>query len=651
MNKKFMLVATLVCTFAVQSCVDDKETAEVTESRQLTADALAAKTELTNTGIEILDITYKADVALINAKTAVSEAKAKAAEADAATEAKNTEIAELRKKAAEAKSEAAIAQANLELQTAVNAMATLEADKEAAKIDLNNALRQLDDAKIQYEIDLASVQVDLRKFAADSIATIAGDRATDFSAAASKYQNALSNMEEKAKDLATAKDNLIKGELGLIDAREACAKSIADTKALIASREAYIAALKNLKGYVEEGKYKELKEKKAKLTKTGELLAHNNLKLLQRKKNQKEEAEKKCLILSNQNAYDILTNDFYLYAKEEYGIVTIGDVKFDQSSEPLAQNPIYKYKQWTCEFTSEPMTFSKVDEAKGLELIDVTYTDVEEKEFIFHPYYSDYDGDPQYVAAWCTNAVKELKSQIAGLRTDIADANNTYNTSLKPATASAKAAYEAALETGSYDTQKAAYEAAIDNETDNRNTVKTIEKKIADTQLFIQYVQKVQDFFVNGNEYAAEIVAFVEAWNEAIRAEWQKVFDIDVEIELLSKEIAANDAERDAVDLILVPTLQTDEISVDLIYNSIDETENGYYDDPEKPETYHEGLVDYREKLAHLEAAFDKNNVEVAQEVKVENLRNEVDKAQAAFDYATKKCEQAKATYEAILAE
>lgn len=260
-----MMVAALLGTLAVSSCVDDKETPEVTDARQTTADLLAAQNALKKASAEILKINSDAEVAVITAKAQAQEAQALIAQTEAARLEKENEIEVLKVQLAETQLEEKKLELQVKIEQSKNAKAEMELTIENSKQALANAEKALETAKIDSEKQLAQIQHDLLKAQLDHNYQLIDDLTAMEHAAYNNYSASLSKLSTATEELNDAQLTLVRLELGLEDAKDVQAKKIAEQERIISDSKVKIEYYKKYTNYIENGEYEEMKSEAQKL--------------------------------------------------------------------------------------------------------------------------------------------------------------------------------------------------------------------------------------------------------------------------------------------------------------------------------------------------------------------------------------------------
>lgn len=255
MKKKFMMLAVLLGTLALGSCIDDTESQSVTNVRD-------SKTEELKSVAAMEAAQAQAKITLANAEAAYKAALAEAeiaaaakAEAEAALEKAQAELIELQKQAAEIENEAdrianQQAQAELEAQ-----LAQLEVTKKQNEAKLEQIAAEAEKQALINQKALVDAQKTLNE-AQDALNT---QLASADAAEKQKLQDAADEYAQAVEDLINAqswlmnlKTQLVSLETGKEDAMANAEKTIANYDEQIAANKAKIAVYQKYTNYQED---------------------------------------------------------------------------------------------------------------------------------------------------------------------------------------------------------------------------------------------------------------------------------------------------------------------------------------------------------------------------------------------------------------
>lgn len=255
MKKKFMMLAVLLGTLTLGSCIDDTESQSVTNVRD-------SKTEELKSIAAMEAAQAQAKITLANAEAAYKAALAEAeiaaaakAQAEAELEKAQAELIELQKQAAEIENEAdriANEQAQAELEAK---LAQLEVTKKENEAKLEQIAAEVEKQALENEKALVEAQKTLNQ-AQDALNRQLADadaaEKQKLQAAANEYKQAVENLINAQQWLMTLKTQLVNLETGLADAKQTAEETIDQYNNEIAKLELQNEYYKQYTNYIED---------------------------------------------------------------------------------------------------------------------------------------------------------------------------------------------------------------------------------------------------------------------------------------------------------------------------------------------------------------------------------------------------------------
>ena len=235
MKKKLMMVAVLLGALSLGACVDDNESASVTDLRGAKAEQLRSIAALYNAQAATEEALRASKVAMQEAQTRQMEALAAKAEA----EARIAELeAQLAQDAYDAQLAATLAQYQAALEKANAEIAQSQADMETLAISLQTQLADL-------QKDLLDAQLELQQ----KQDAVADQQLRDLNTLASNYSTALTTYTTQSQELAKKEVRLAKQKAELADWENVKAAEISAQELKIELSKKQIEALKQYENY------------------------------------------------------------------------------------------------------------------------------------------------------------------------------------------------------------------------------------------------------------------------------------------------------------------------------------------------------------------------------------------------------------------
>lgn len=275
-----MMVAVLLGALSLGACVDNDESASVTNVREAKAAQLESVAALNNAEAQAKKVLADAQAALMAAQAEVEKANAAKIQAETAIAQKQLELIELQKKAAELANEAAateneqkkeeLKQQQIETERARAAldaqMQQWEVQKKTAEKRLAEIAAEMEQQEMQAQVALAKLQLELKKAQQDLVdydqqiadakteaekAKLEAEKAK-LQQLSSDYTNAVNELISVKSSLSSMNRTLVNLEAGLVSVKEMKQKAIADNNNAITINEATIASYKKYANYTED---------------------------------------------------------------------------------------------------------------------------------------------------------------------------------------------------------------------------------------------------------------------------------------------------------------------------------------------------------------------------------------------------------------
>ena len=472
MKKKLMMIAVLLGALSLGACVDDNESASVTDLRGAKAEQLRAAAALNNAQAATEEALRESTVAIEAAKARQEQAAADKAEAEARIKAIEAQLAE------------SVADAQLQAS-----LAEWQAKLAWAQADLENAQGEIEKnaLKLQKQLaDLKNQMLDAQKDLADKEDALADEALEDLKTLANTYGNALIAYTNQSQAIAAKEALLAKQKADLADWEVLKASEIAAKEFEIEVNNKQIEALQKYTNYTEDVEALKLQLEDARLAwdlaEDNYNNLHNiydNLVVADLKKAQGVDDLKKA----------IDNNDLY----KKIQTVSQGYTVWVNGVEFTDYVP-YKTLQWKgFQIQSEDKAYThRVTDTDSL-LLELEYKDVRALKV-------------EVDAAIAAQNVKALTDDVTAKTT----AYNNYVT----ATATAKAAYDAAPTDA---TAKSNYEIALSNEENALNAKKNAEASLKAAN---ETVQDLNDAYalVSNQDLGKALTDAVKKYNDAIVA-------------------------------------------------------------------------------------------------------------------------------------
>ena len=472
MKKKLMMVAVLLGALSLGACVDDNESASVTDLREAKAEQLRSIAALNNAQAATEEALRESTAAIEAAKARQEQAAADKAEAEARIKAIEAQLAE------------SVADAQLQAS-----LAEWQAKLAWAQADLENAQGQIEKnaLKLQKQLaDLKNQMLDAQKDLADKEDALADEALEDLKTLANTYGNALIVYTNQSQAIAAKEASLAKQKADLADWEVLKASEIAAKEFEIEVNKKQIEALQKYTNYTEDVETLKLQLEDARLAWD---LAEDNYNNLKNIYNNLDVADLKKAQGVDDLKKAIVDNDLYKNIQTVSGgySVWVNGVEFTDYVP-------YKTLQWKgFQIQSEDKAYThRVTDTDSL-LLELEYKDVRALKV-------------EVDAAIAAQNVKALTDDVTAKTT----AYNNYVT----ATATAKAAYDAAPTDA---TAKSNYENALSNEENALNAKKSAE---ASLEAANEAVQDLNDAYalVSNQDLGKALTDAVKKYNDAIVA-------------------------------------------------------------------------------------------------------------------------------------
>lgn len=275
-----MMVAVLLGALSLGACVDNDESASVTNVREAKAAQLESVAALNNAEAQAKKVLADAQAALMAAQAEVEKANAAKIQAETAIAQKQLELIELQKKAAELANEAAATEnekrkeelkalqiENEQARAALDAqMQQWELQKKEAEQRLAEIAAEMEQQEIQAQVTLAQLQLQLKQAQQDLVdydqqiadakteaekAKLEAEKAK-LQQLSMDYTSAVNELIAVKSSLSSMNRMLVSLEAGLVSAKEMKQKAIADNNNTIAANEKTIATYKQYANYTED---------------------------------------------------------------------------------------------------------------------------------------------------------------------------------------------------------------------------------------------------------------------------------------------------------------------------------------------------------------------------------------------------------------
>lgn len=276
MRRKHMMVALFLGALTLGACVENEESASVTNVREAKAEQLKSVAAMNNAEAQAKLIFANAEAALKAAQADAEKANAEKTRAEIEIAKKQAELIELQKEAAKLDNEAAVIenkkkQAELEGQLALlevtkkeaeaslkmvaDNMAKQEQKAKVALADLQLKLKKAEQALLDYDQGIADAKTEAEKKKLEA-------EKRELQKLSTKYSNAILALIGVQKEMSGLKNELVLLNNGLMTMEEAKAQSIATKNNQIAFNKNKIEAYKKYTNYTEdvEALYAQLKQ-------------------------------------------------------------------------------------------------------------------------------------------------------------------------------------------------------------------------------------------------------------------------------------------------------------------------------------------------------------------------------------------------------
>ncbi len=531
MKKKFMMFAVLLGALTLGSCIDDTESQSVTDVRDAKTEELKSIAAMESAQAAAKRTIAAAEAALKAAEAEAQTALAAKAAAEAELEVAKAELIELQKAAAEIQNEAerlANQQAQAELEAQLAALAVTKAENEAKLAEIAALVEQQaienEKALIEAQTALNEAQDALNQAMADADET-EKQRLQD---AADAYKNAVYNLIDQQQTLVQLKSELVGLETGMVDAKAAADKGIADKQNQIALNNVQIETYKQYTNYIDD-----MDAARAEL----ELLANENNKLYDdyyALLNAYNEVELDDTSAELNAVYDA---DFCHFL-EDGSVATT-----NEEGEKVYEQPdwtIYKYlKFYTLSHSTIQSKFEyEVEGIKNqftLWASDSLYVDYNNSwgygysndilkiELEVNDYLATRAEWKKYSEEYLANA----QAQYNGKATEVVGYDEEGEPILKEirnavdSTAFLKNAYETETDEAKKADLRYLYEQAIERENVLKNNIAMYESDIAYLSKDIAKMETAWDFYKNFDAYVAEFDELLVTYNEAQVKAWE----------------------------------------------------------------------------------------------------------------------------------
>lgn len=526
-----MMFAVLLGVLTLGSCIDDTESQSVTDVRDAKTEELKSIAAMESAQAAAKRTIAAAEAALKAAEADAQTALAAKAAAEAELEIAKAELIELQKAAAEIQNEAerlANQQAQAELEAQLAALAVTKAENEAKLAEIAALVEQQaienEKALIEAQTALNEAQDALNQAMADADEA-EKQRLQD---AADAYKNAVYNLIDQQQTLVQLKSELVGLETGMVDAKAAAEKDIADKQNQIALNNVQIDAYKQYTNYIGD-----MDAARAEL----ELLAIENNKLY----------DKYADLVDAYNDVEVGDTSAELNAINEadFGrfLVDGSVATTNEAGEKVYEQPdwtIYKYLKFYS------LSHSTVTQKIEYEVDGIKYqTSLWANDSIYVNYDNNwgngYSNDilkielevNDFLAAraeWKKYSEEYLataQAQYNGKATEVVGYDEEGEPILKEirnavdSTAFLKTAYEAETDEAKKADLRYLYEQAIEHENDLKSSIAMYEGDIAYLSKDIAKMETAWDYYKNFDAYVAEFDELLATYNEAQAKAWE----------------------------------------------------------------------------------------------------------------------------------
>lgn len=481
MKKKLMMVAVLLGALSLGACVDDNESQSVTNIRNAKAEQIQAAADLLQAQVATEEALRESKAAIEAAKARQEQAAADKAEAEARIKAIEAQLAE---STADAELQAELAAWQAKLAWAQADLAKAQGDIETYALDLQRQLAVLQNQLLDAQKDLA-----------DKEDALADEVLQDLRELAGVYAKALTAYTQKSQEVSSTEALLAKQKADLADWEVLKAGEISAKEFQIEVNNKQIAALQQYANYTDDIDALKLQLEDASVAYNLALDNYNNLNN----------------IYTNLNVSDL---------KEAQGV--------DALKKTITDNELYNdllivnqgFQVWV-----RGVDFTDYVPLKSLNWKGFTITS-EDKEYTHSV--TDTDSLLLELEYKDVRALKvEVDDAIAsynvkGLTDDVTAKTTAYNNS-KTATATAKAAFDAAPTDA---TAKSNYEQALRNEETAKTNLETAEANLASAN---EAVEELNDAYalVSNQDLGKVLTDAVKKYNDAIVAVYAEVAEAD----------------------------------------------------------------------------------------------------------------------------
>ncbi len=531
MKKKFMMFAVLLGVLTLGSCIDDTESQSVTDVRDAKTEELKSIAAMESAQAAAKRTIAAAEAALKAAEADAQTALAAKAAAEAELEIAKAELIELQKAAAEIQNEAerlANQQAQAELEAQLAALAVTKAENEAKLAEIAALVEQQaienEKALIEAQTALNEAQDALNQAMADADEA-EKQRLQD---AADAYKNAVYNLIDQQQTLVQLKSELVGLETGMVDAKAAAEKGIADKQNQIALNNVQIDTYKQYTNYIDD-----MDAARAEL----ELLANENNKLY----------DEYYALLNAYNEVEVDDTSAELnavYDADFCHFLTDGSVvTTNEEGEKVYEQPdwtIYKYfKFYTLSHSTIQSKFEyEVEGVKNqftLWASDSLYVDYNNSWGYGYSNdilkieleVNDFLATRAEWKKWSEENLASNQAQYNGKATEVVGYDEEGEPILKEilnavdSTAFLKNAYETETDEAKKNELRYLYEQAIERENVLKNNIAMYESDIAYLSKDIAKMEIAWNFYKNFDAYVAEFEELLAAYNEAQVKAWE----------------------------------------------------------------------------------------------------------------------------------
>lgn len=271
-----MMVAVLLGALTLGACVDNEESASVTNVREAKAEQLKSIAAMNNAEAQAKLIFANAEAALKAAQADAEKANAEKTRAEIEIAKKQAELIELQKEAAKLDNEAAVI-ANKQKQAELEGqLANLEVTKKEAEATLKRIADEMAQQEQSAKVELAKLELELKKAEqklldyeqklADAKTQAEKDKLDaekrELQKLSKKYSTAILALIGEQQQLSTLKNSLLSLNSDLVGLEETKAQTIANNNNAIAFNKNKIEAYKKYTNYTEdvEALYAQLKQ-------------------------------------------------------------------------------------------------------------------------------------------------------------------------------------------------------------------------------------------------------------------------------------------------------------------------------------------------------------------------------------------------------